>query len=126
MYFSTSDAVGGVSEAISQIASAGLLGALLVVCLVAYYLKDRQLDRERQEAQKLLAQERQEAQKQMAHERQEWQKRLNEETAARIKDGQETQKLLMDVQGTSINAIHKISDVLEWMEKRDEQPKRIP
>lgn len=80
-----------MGEALNQIASHGILGALLVVALIAYYLKD---------------------------------KRLSEETDARIKDGEETRKLIMQVQQQAIEAVHKLGEIVEWAEKRAEESTR--
>lgn len=51
-------------------------------------------------------------------------KKYSEEKDARIKDGQETQKLLMQMQSQVIEAMHKLAEIVEWVEKRvDEAPK---
>lgn len=76
-----------MTDALGQIASTGVMGVLLVIALIALYLKDKQ---------------------------------LGEETEARIKDGQETQKLLMQVQQSAIDTTHKLSEVADRMEKREE------
>ena len=77
----------GVGDAFGQLLGTGLVGALLVIALYAYYLKDKQ---------------------------------LSEEMSNRIKDAQEYQKLLMTVQQSVINAVHKLGEIVEWVEKRDE------
>lgn len=51
-------------------------------------------------------------------------KRLTEETQNRIKDGQETQKLLMQVQSSVIDAVHKLGEIVEWAEKRADESTR--
>lgn len=51
-------------------------------------------------------------------------KRLTEETQNRIKDGQETQKLLMQVQSSVIDAVHKLGEIVEWAEKRADESSR--
>jgi len=51
-------------------------------------------------------------------------KRLTEETQSRIKDGQETQKLLMQVQSSVIDAVHKLGEIVEWAERRADESTR--
>jgi len=80
-----------MNDALNEIARTGVMGALLVIALGAYYLKD---------------------------------KRLTEETQNRIKDGQETQKLLMQVQSSVIDAVHKLGEIVEWAEKRADEASR--
>lgn len=80
-----------MNDALGHIASTGVMGSLLVIALIAYYLKD---------------------------------KRLIEETQARIKDGQETQKLLMQVQSSVIDLVHKLGEVVDWAEKRADEASR--
>lgn len=82
-----------MNDALGHIASTGVMGSLLVIALIGYYLKD---------------------------------KRLTEETQARIKDGQETQKLLMQVQSSVIDAVHKLGEIVEWAEKRADEVSREP
>lgn len=52
-------------------------------------------------------------------------KKLNDEKDARISDGKETQKLLMEVQSKVVDSVHKLAEIVEWVEKRvDEAPAR--
>jgi hypothetical protein len=77
-----------MTEALEKLISAGVLGTVLVICLIALYFKD---------------------------------KRLGEETQARIDDGKETQKLLMQVQSSVVDAVHKLAEIVEWAEKRADE-----
>ena len=80
-----------MNEALSHVASTGVMGSLLVIVLFGYYQKD---------------------------------KKLAEESAARIKDGEETRKLLMQVQSGVLDAVHKLAEIVEYVEKRSEESPR--
>jgi hypothetical protein len=73
-----------MNDALGQIAGTGVIGAVLVVALIAL------------------------------------------ESEARIKDGQETLKLLMQVQSSVIDAVHKLGEIIEWAERRDAEQIREP
>ena len=45
-------------------------------------------------------------------------RKYSEEKDARIKDGQEALKLLMQVQSQVIDAVHKLGQIVEYAEKR--------
>jgi hypothetical protein len=49
-------------------------------------------------------------------------KKYSDEKDARINDGKETQKLLMQFQSTSIDMVHKLAEIVEWVEKRIDEP----
>jgi hypothetical protein len=111
---------GTMNEALSNIAASGVLGSIVVVLFVAYYLKDKKLSEETARFQQRLSEE---YEKRLA-DRREFQKLLSDEAANRIKDGVEERKLVMEVQAQAIEAVHKITDALEYVEKRDEDSRR--
>jgi len=96
------DPMTPATSALGEIVQSGILGALLVLALVALYLKDREMDRKAREKDA----------------------EIRAESAARIKDAQDTQKVLMDMQRSIIDAIHKLGEIIEWAEKRDEERRR--
>jgi peptidoglycan hydrolase CwlO-like protein len=48
-------------------------------------------------------------------------KKLNDEKDARIADGKETMKVVMDVQKSVSDIVNKLTDVIEWAQKRTEE-----
>jgi len=51
-------------------------------------------------------------------------KELNAEKALRIKDSQDMMKLAMEIQSSVIDAVHKLGDIVDSFEKRDEEHRR--
>lgn len=88
-----------MTEATEKIINTGVLGALLVISFIAIAYLFNLLQKEKTAASE----------------------RLEKEQNARINDGKETQKLLMEVQKSIIDSVNKLAEVIEWAEKRTEE-----
>jgi hypothetical protein len=78
-------------QAFGQLASTGVVGAFLVLALMALRSKDRE---------------------------------LRDEQALRTKDAQDTMKLIMQIQQSVIDAVHKLGEIVDSWEKREEERDR--
>jgi hypothetical protein len=94
------------TEQLEKLATTGLLGLLLTMALGAIYYLYKKLMEEK-DAHRLTIEKAQTY--------------LNEEKNHRINDGKETQKVILDVQKTMSDAMNKVADVIEWLEKRNNE-----
>jgi uncharacterized metal-binding protein len=78
-------------QALGQLASTGIVGAFLVLALLALRTKDKE---------------------------------LSDEKALRIKDSQDMMQLAMKIQSSVIDAVHKLGDIVDSWEKRDDERER--
>ena len=96
-------------DALGQIASTGLAGAMLVVALLALRAKDRALSAEQ------LAR---------INDTRENQQLIAAEQTARINDSRENLQLIMKLQEQVILAVNKLSELVEIWEKREAERER--
>jgi len=82
-----------VDTAVGQIASSGILGALLVIALFALWQKDKELQREKN---------------------------------ARIEDAKQYNMLSMSLQREVIQAVEKLSDIVQIWKQQSERDRRTP
>ena len=91
---------------LGQLASTGVVGAFLVLALLALTNKDKQLKEQAKEHTLAL---------------QEKDKQIKTEMEARVADSGRFITLAMSLQREVIEAVNKLSDMLAFIEKRDEE-----